>query len=167
MSQWADHFVRRSEVRESAGIFLVFIRDEENGFFKFVVMEFLKCDGGGNGGENRDVWRDKFAFLLHCSIELIHRHTITATGRHTRTQFDGEAWWKFHLNKLPQLVEVLERRDDLQHIQQPEQEETMSQLFSFATFARISAVRFIICQEWPWLFLLLPACVKCSWVQKI
>lgn len=75
MSQWADHFVRRSEVREAAGIFLVFIRDEENGFFKFVVMEFLKCDGGGNGGENRDVWRDKFAFLLHCSIELIYTHT--------------------------------------------------------------------------------------------
>lgn len=54
---------RRSEVGEAAGIFLVFIRDEENGFFKFVVMEFLKCDGGGDGGENRDVWRDKLAFF--------------------------------------------------------------------------------------------------------
>lgn len=74
--------MRRSEVGEAAGIFLVFIRDEENGFFKLVIMEFLKCDGGGDGGENRDVWRDKMAFfLLYCPIELtninIHTHTHT------------------------------------------------------------------------------------------
>lgn len=65
--QWADHrfCVCRSEVGEAAGIFLVFIRDEENRFFKFVVMEFLKCHGGRDGGENRDVWRDKMPFLLY------------------------------------------------------------------------------------------------------
>lgn len=105
--------MRRSEVGEAAGIFLVFIRDEENGFFKLVVMEFLKCDGGGDGGENRDVWRDKMAFFYFTVPSSSHTHT------HTRTQFDGEAGRKFHLNKLPQLVEVFERRHHLQHVQQP------------------------------------------------
>lgn len=101
------------------------------------------------------------------SLTHTHTHTTIAARRHTRTQFDGKARWKFHLNKLPQLVKVLERCDDLQHIQQPGREETMSQQFSFATLARILAVRVIIRQERSWLFLLWPACVKCPWVQKL
>lgn len=79
--------VRRSEVREATGIFFVFIGDEENRLFKFVVAEFLKGDSCCDGWEDRDV------------------------------EFDWKPWWKFHLNKLPEFVEVLERGYDLQHVE--------------------------------------------------
>jgi len=36
------------------------------------------------------------------------------------TQFDGEPRRKLHLHELPEFVEVLERGDDLQHVEQPE-----------------------------------------------
>lgn len=49
----------------------------------------------------------------------------TNTHKHTHTQFDREARRKFHLHKLPQLVKVLERGDDLEHIQQPGRGETI------------------------------------------
>lgn len=71
--------VCRSEVREAAGIFLVFIRDEENGLLKLVIMEFLKCDCGCDGGENWDVWGGKaefFTLLPHPA----HTHQIPVTG---------------------------------------------------------------------------------------
>lgn len=45
----------RSEVREAAGIFFVFIRNEENRLLEFIIVEFLKCDGCRDRGENRDV----------------------------------------------------------------------------------------------------------------
>lgn len=47
--------VARSEVGEAAGIFFVLGRDEEGGLFEFVVAEFLKSDGGRDGGEDGDV----------------------------------------------------------------------------------------------------------------
>lgn len=78
--------VYRSEVREATGIFFVFIGDEENGLFKFVVAEFLKCDSCCDGGEDGDV------------------------------QFDWKPGRKFHLNKLSQFVEVLKWGYDLQHV---------------------------------------------------
>lgn len=67
--------VCRSEVREAAGIFFVFIRDEENGVLKFIVMEFLKCDCGCDGGENWDVWREKAEFFTLLPRSYTHTHT--------------------------------------------------------------------------------------------
>lgn len=111
--------VLRSEVREAAGIFLVFIGDEEKRLLKFIVMEFLKCDGGCDGGENWDVWREEMESLLYCPIKLTQMQDDVHTHIHTRTKLDWKSRWEFHLNEFPQLVKVLEWGDDLQHIQQP------------------------------------------------
>lgn len=47
--------VDRSEVGEAAGVFLVLVRDEEDGLVEVVVAEFLKGDGGRDGREDGDV----------------------------------------------------------------------------------------------------------------
>lgn len=53
--------VCRSEVGEATGIFFVFIWDEENRLFKFVVAEFLKGDSCCDGGEDRNVYQGRKA----------------------------------------------------------------------------------------------------------
>lgn len=51
--------VYRSEVGEATGVFFVFVGDDENRLLKFVIAEFLKCDGGCDRWEDGDVWGRK------------------------------------------------------------------------------------------------------------
>lgn len=121
-----------SEVREAAGIFFVFIRNDEERLLKFVIVEFLKRDGCCDGGENGDVCERESE--RHKSPFVFFHLTLTYTGLQrkvdTHTEFDGKARGKFHLNKLSQFAEVLERGNDLQHVQQPGDRAAISQQFS-------------------------------------
>lgn len=55
-----------------------------------------------------------------CSViapfKLNPHKSCAVGGRCTHTEFDWKPRWKFHLNKLSQFVEVLERGYDLQHV---------------------------------------------------
>lgn len=77
-------WVYRSEVWEATGIFFVFIGDEKNRLFKFIIAEFLKgdscCDRGEDGdvceGENR---RKQVIFLWpFLSSSPTHRNMVVA-----------------------------------------------------------------------------------------
>lgn len=46
-----------------------------------------------------------------------YTHRSTVTGPHARTELDWKPRRKLHLHELSQLVEVLERRYDLQHVE--------------------------------------------------
>lgn len=80
--------MHRSEVREAAGIFFVFVRNEENRLLKFVIAEFLKCDSCCDRGENGDVCEgenDKAFLVLNVPLKLTHTHTQEHSGRSTHT----------------------------------------------------------------------------------
>lgn len=104
--------VYRSEVREATGIFFVLGRDDESRLFELVVAEFLEGDGGRDGGEDGDVCEGERKRVKSpwSSAPISRRHR-------TRTQFDGKPRGEFHLDELPEFVEVLERGDDLQHVE--------------------------------------------------
>ena len=111
--------VYRSEVWEATGIFLVFSRDEENRLVKFVVAELLKGDSRCDRGEDGDVCKavkqnNTMSFFPSLLLKLTHSQECS--GRSIRTEFDWKPRGKFHLNKLSEFVEVLERGDDFQHI---------------------------------------------------
>lgn len=74
-----------SEVREAAGIFFVFIRNDEERLLKFVIVEFLKRDGCCDGGENGDVCeRERVKDIrVHLYFSTSRSHTQACSGRLT------------------------------------------------------------------------------------
>lgn len=118
-----DEFFLRLRVRlqglkvgEAAGVLFIVTGSDEHGLVELVVAKLLKGDGGCDRGENGDVCRENrklaFTFTPVCLESALSASFLT--------QFDGKTRGELHLNKLPEFIKVLEGRDHLQNIQQPE-----------------------------------------------
>lgn len=115
---------RRLKVGEAAGVFFIVAGNDEHRLVELVVAKLLKGDGGRDGGENRDVCGGgesrKLAFTFTPAATYLGRFGLL-------TEFDGKTRRELHLDKLPEFIKVLEGRNHLQNIQQPETKQEVTQ----------------------------------------
>lgn len=104
------------KVGKAAGVLFIVTGSDEHGLVEPVVAKLLKGDGGCDRGENGNVCRENRKWPFTCAPVGLE----SAPSARFLTQFDGKPGGQLHLNKLPEFIKVLEGRDHLQNIQQPE-----------------------------------------------